>query len=205
MSSNRLSEPHRKIFKSRQKSFHLTPSNTARCYTNVTFSLSRFTTRPASSNNLNFVSAFRVQNQVHGQSKPAFARHALLPYSPIVVICFYISTIFHFPTSRLCFTISNQNGHVIARNLVLNVLFMWKCHQHGPSSSSHCSLSPIHTTCFPAFFDFVLLLGACFMQLFFVLPRRTKILENLAQSVFVSRAMTKTGRRAVFVYVDGHV
>lgn len=88
------------------------------------------------------------------------------------------------------------------RNLVLNVLFMWKCHQHGPSSSSNCSLSPIHTTCFPAFFDFVLLLGACFMQLFFVLPRRTQILENLAQSVFVSRAMTKTGRRAVFVFMS---
>lgn len=61
MSSNRLGEPHRKIFKSRHKSFHLTPSNIARCYTNVTFSLSRFTTRSASSNNLNFVFSFRVQ------------------------------------------------------------------------------------------------------------------------------------------------
>lgn len=167
----------------------------------------------------------RVQNQVHGQSKPAYICHGLLvAASPIPSAALYLF-LFLADFSPPDLVSSNQNRHVTPHwNLVLNceMLFMRASlraqrenlllHPAPFAIRSHaCRVPCAPTNKFPPVFGFLVLFFSIFVfcsAVFFIrvllhaihvqAPQRIGILRKVNFSDcfdYVSRAMTKTGRR----------
>lgn len=130
-------------FHSRFSFFYYTPSSPSSPATNL--------------NPFSFISEYK--NQVHGQSKPAFHSSRFVSMHCCFFSAFHLF-LFRFSMLRDSLLMSsfilssNQNDHVIASNLVLNVLFIPKdismVHPLLLPTARSRSV-PIHRTSFPVF------------------------------------------------------